>query len=163
MKLARNNRTKTDCGVIAALNAARWSGLKYSYKRVFDTAVSAGYSPEKGIYFFQFSNLLKKIGVKAKRIRPKSSNEMVDRVDAGKMLVIFYIPTGFDVGHVMSCVLDHNGDVKVINPEPNSRRTWIQLLNDIKENGMKEFRVYEITPYGRKVTVASRDDDTRTA
>lgn len=150
MKLLGNNKTKTDCGVVAALNATRWYGIRCTYSKVLNLALASGYSPKKGIYFFQFSNLLKRMGVPAKRIYPKSSKAMAGRILRGNMLIVFYIPTGFDVGHVMSCILDHEGDIRVINPEGGERRTWIQLMRDIKANGMREFRIYEISPYKQR-------------
>lgn len=159
MKLLTKNKTKTDCGVIAAVNAAKWSGLNCTYGKVRKLALASGYSAEKGIYFFQFSNLLKKIGVPIKRIRPRSPKAMATKLRRGKMLVVFYSMPGPCSGHVLSCVLDHEGKIQLINPEPGKRhvrRTWMRFIRNIKENGTKEFKVYEI-PHKR---VASRNDDT---
>lgn len=160
MKLLRANKTKTDCGIVAAYNAAQWFGIKCTYGKVLALAVSTGYNPKVGLYLPQFRKMLRILGVPVKKIRPKSPDAMVKKINQLNMLAVLYVPTGCTVGHALSCVLDCKGDPLIVNPEPGKygdRRTWANFIVDAEVNGMKEFHVYEI-PYRTVV----RNDDSRT-
>ena len=165
MKLIKFNKTKTDCGVVAAFNAGQWSGIRCTYARTMRLALASGYSPEGGMYAFQFSNLMMKLNVPFKKISPKSPEDLYKKLKKGSMLAIFYLPTGKDTGHVLSCLVDYEGKAFIVNPErrrSSGRRTWITLMRDIEANGMKEFHVYEI-PRKRPIRLALRNDESRTA
>ena len=165
MKLIKFNKTKTDCGVVAALNAAQWSGLRCTYDKAMKLALASGYSPEHGVYAFQFSNLLMKLNVPFRKISPKSPECMLKRLKNGSMLAVLYVPTTHNVGHALSCLVDYEGKAFIVNPErkrSSGRRTWITLMRDIKTNGMKEFHVYEI-PRKQRIKLATGNDESRTA
>lgn len=159
MNILTNNKKKRDCGVVAAYNAASWCNATRPYEEVEKLARSCGYNPEKGIYFFQFSNLVKKLGVPAKKIRPRNLDEILDKLYKGKFFVFMYTPTGMDVGHAISAFVDHTGKVRLINPEPgNSRTTWSSFVLDMCQNGARNFAAYEIPR-----RLAKRNDESRSS
>lgn len=158
MRIIKKNKNKHDCGIVAAFNAAAWSDLKFTYKKVEKIAKSCGYNPNKGIYQFQFSNLLKKLSVPAKQIKPKSMESLTNKVYLGKCLVILYTQNGIDCSHIITVFRDHTGTIKMINPA-GEIKSWGTLATDIRKNGMREFYVYEIP--NRKLV--RKYDDNRTA
>lgn len=159
MKIIRNNKKKGDCGVVAAYNAASWCNISKPYEEVEKIARSCGYNPERGIYFFQFSNLVKKLGLPAKKIRPKNLDEILDKLYRGKFFVFLYTPVGYHTGHAISAFVDHKGRITLVNPEPgkNPRATWSSFVVDMLENGAKNFAAYEIP----RRSLVKRHDESR--
>lgn len=101
---------------------------------------------------------MKKLNVPAKKVKPRSIEEIESKLYLGKFFVLLYRPTGDIIGHAIVTFVDHKGHIKVINPD-SKRITWDDLAADIHANGMKEFHVYEI-PHRQLVT---KNDDSRTA
>lgn len=143
MKLIRQNRKKKDCAVVATYNALEWCKKPTSYEEVEKIAKSCGYSLKKGIYLFQFNNLTKRLGIPAKRFKPKKLDDIVRRLYKGKLLIFFYTPTGCDSGHIISVFLDHTEKVSIINPD-SKRVTWRSFVSDLSKNGVKDFAIFEI-------------------
>lgn len=143
MKLIKKNKRSKDCVIVAAYNAAIWRNMPYTYEKVEEIARGCGYNPKKGMYRFQFIRLVKKLNIPTRKIEPKSVEELTSKLNIGKFLVLLYTPTGEGRGHAATAFMDHQGHIRVINPE-NQRPTWSELIADIKENGMKEFHVYEL-------------------
>ncbi len=143
MKIIRKNKSYVDCGIVAAHNVASWCNLPKSYREVEKLAKSCGYNEERGIYLFQFANLIKKMGVPAKRVWPRSLGQLESKLNSGKLFILLYTPAGEGIGHVVTAFLDHNGDITLINPEAD-RRSWYTLTSDLVSNGAKDFQVYEV-------------------
>lgn len=143
MKIIKKNKLKTDCGVVAAYNAASWCNSCRSYSEVERLAKSCGYNPNKGIFFFQFANLMKKMGLPAKRIKPKSRKEVESRLHSGKFLIFLYTPTGHANGHAITAFVNHRGKIVIVNPE-GKRSTWFAFASDLSRNGVRNFIAYEI-------------------
>lgn len=144
MNILRNNKKRGDCGVVAAYNAAIWCHDGRPYEEVEKIAKSCGYHPEKGIYTFQFSNLMKKLGIPAKKVKPRNLDSILNRLYGGKFFIFLYTPTGMSIGHVISAFVDHKGRITLINPEANERATWSSFVIDMLENGASNFAAYEI-------------------
>jgi hypothetical protein len=143
MKLIKKNRRAKDCGVVAAFNAASWCNKYQPYSAIEKQAASCGYNRSKGIYNFQFSKLLKKLDLPAKKVWLKSVKHLESNIYLGKFYALLYRPAGYDLGHVIVTFLDHKGIIRVINPD-SQRLTWDDLAAEIHANGMCEFHVYEI-------------------
>lgn len=142
MKLITKNKKKFDCGVVAVYNAASWCNLSFFYEDVEKIAKSCGYS-SKGIYPFQFANLVKKLKLPAKKVALKNLEEVEEKLRLGRFFIFLYTPTGFDTGHIISLFMNHEGSIEIVNPE-RGRITWEDLISDIFSNGMKNFLAYEI-------------------
>lgn len=145
MNMIKNNKFEKDCGIVAAYNAASWCNFNKSYSEIETVAKSCGYSPDAGIYFFQFDKLVKKLGLPAKRLLPKSRQQIESKLHAGKFFIFLYTPIGTKSGHAMTAYNDHNGRIRLINSEGN-RKTWLDFVLDLSVNGAKNFVVYEIPP-----------------
>lgn len=143
MRLVRKNKKHRDCVVVATYNIAAWCNARRPYKEVEKIAKSCGYNDKKGVYYFQFDNIIKKMNLPVKRVRPKSFNEIESKLRRGKFFVFFYTPTGDASGHAMSAFVDDQGIVRLINPE-SQRVNWFQFGWDITLNGVRNFRVYEV-------------------
>lgn len=143
MKMAQRNRKKRDCGVVAIYNAAKWCNDRKTYREIEQMAKSCGYSEKRGLYYFQFANLVAKSGLPAKQIRPKDLNDLENRLYKGKFFILLYTPTGSKNGHAMSAFVDHQGVVKIVNPMRRCKN-WFKFGIDITLNGVKDFVVYEI-------------------
>lgn len=153
MRIILKNKTKRDCGVVAAFNAALWCNTPLPYKQVERLARSCGYSPKRGIYEFQFSHLMKKLALPVKKIKPKSIESLRKKAYVGKCFVFLYTQTGKQTGHVVTVFMDHKGIVRIFNPA-GGLRNLSQFAADIKKNGMKEFNVYEFSNKRRRYDVA---------
>ena len=145
MKILTKNKTKYDCGLIAIFNALAWCKIPKTYKQIEKIAKTCGYSPDKGIYNFQLNNLIQKLNIPAKQVKPKSLEEIQESLYLGRFFIFLYRPTGDDGGHAITSFVDHNGKIKLINSD-QERMTWNEFASDIHANGMKAFHVYEI-PY----------------
>lgn len=156
MKMIKNNRKVGDCGVVAAYNVLSWCNNHRSYREVEKVAKSCGYNSDKGIYFFQFANLIKKLNLPAKKIKPKSLEEILNKLYSGKFFVFLYTPTGSGRGHAMSAFVNHNGKIMLINPE-SKRSTWGRFCVDLIENGTRNFAIYEIP----RRTAVNKNDESR--
>lgn len=128
---------------MAAYNAASWCNLKLSYEQVEKYARACGYSYRGGIYFFQFANLVKKLGIPAKKVKPKSIDDIESRLYLGKFFIFLYTAVGAPNGHAIVAFTDHEGNIMLINPD-QERITWGDFASDVYSNGMKNFIVYEI-------------------
>lgn len=145
MKMILANRNKVDCGVVAAFNASTWCNIKLTYDKVEKIAKSCGYS-KNGIYDFQFANLINRLGIPAKRIVPKSRENLEKQLYKGKFFIFFYTSSQVEPGasgHIVSAFVDHTGEIRIVNPE-GYRRTWLRLVTDLNENGVKNFVAWEI-------------------
>lgn len=143
MKLIKKNTHKKDCGVVAAFNAASWCGVYRPYGEIEKAAKSCGYNPSKGIYHFQFAQLLRVLDIPAKKAKPKSREALESKIHLGKFYVLFYQLTGDSLGHIISAFTDHTGSIKIVNPA-KYLRTWNDLMTEIDTNGVKELHVYEM-------------------
>lgn len=159
MKLIKKNKTSSDCGVVAAFNAASWCNKYRPYQEVEKIARSCGYSKKNGIYPFQFQYLLKKLDVPVKKVKLKSLEELESRIYLGKFYCLLYTPVGYDVGHVVSVFMDHKGAIRVINAV--EWLTWDDLAAEINANGMRNFNVYELPHRELVRKVATRNDELR--
>jgi hypothetical protein len=153
MRIITKNKNKRDCGIVAAFNAAVWLNSPKPYKYVEKLAKSCGYNPERGIYDFQFSHLLKKLDIPAKKIKPKSMDSLAKKVYVGKCLVLLYTQTGVSTGHAVTVFMDHKGMIRIFNPL-GELKNWGQIATDIKKHGMKDFNVYEINRRTKRYDVA---------
>jgi len=142
VKILKKNKTQTDCAVVAAYNAASWCNLKKTYKEVEKAARECGYG-NHGLYVFQFSFLLKKLKIPAKHVKPRSLGDIESKLLLGKFLILLYTQTGQNVGHVVTAFTDHEGRIKLVNPE-NTLQTWNELAAEVYAHGMKNFFVYEL-------------------
>jgi hypothetical protein len=158
MRLIKKNRKKKDCGVVAAFNVSSWCDLYKPYTQIEKAAKSCGYNPDKGIYFFQFASLMKKLGIPSKRLKSATVHDIESGLYLGKFFVLLYRPNGYDLGHVIVTFLDHHGHIRVINPD-SKRVTWGDLASDVYAKGMKDFHVYEIPNRKSIQRMAARDDD----
>ena len=129
--------------MIAAFNAASWCNLGHSYRDVEKAAKSCGYHPEKGIYHFQFSNLISKLNIPAKKMRPRSLGELESKMYLGKFFIFLYTPTGEFNGHAIVAFTDHEGNIRLINPD-SERETWDEFAAEIYAKGMKNMSVWEL-------------------
>lgn len=154
MKIIRKNKKRGDCGVVAAFNAASWCNAYRPYTEVEKLAKSCGYHPDKGIWHFQFANLVKKLGIPAKKVRPKSLEELQTSIYLGKFFVFLYTPTGQHTGHAITVFLDHTARIRIINPD-EERVTWGDFASDVHANGMRNLTIYEIP---RRDLVKKHDD-----
>ncbi len=138
------NKTKTDCGIVAAYNASAWCNKKISYEEVESTARSCGYS-SVGIYGFQFINLIKKLGLPDKRVTLKSVTNVEKQLHKGKFFIFYYTPSAVvnASGHIITAFVDHTGNIRIVNPDP-LRTTWRSFVNDLTQNGVKNFAAWEI-------------------
>lgn len=145
MKMIHWNKTETDCGVVAAFNASAWCNIKTTYKKVEKVARSCGYS-EKGIYFFQFDYLVKKLNIPAKKVALKGVKDLEKRLYRGKFFIFLYTPTEVKgSGHAITAFVDHTGNIRIVNPEPGGKRfTWRRFVTDLNENGVKNFAAWEV-------------------
>lgn len=143
MKLIKKNRTSSDCGIVAAFNAASWCNVGKSYNYIVKTAASCGYSSNKGIWPFQFVSLTKKLKIPAKKIKPKNFKDLKNKLYDGKLLIIFCRRTEEMSGHIVSLFMDHEGSIVLVNPNKRMK-SWVSLVRDISINGIKEFHIYEI-------------------
>lgn len=158
MRIIKKNKTKTDCSVVAAFNAASWCNSYRPYKEVEKIAKSCGYNPQRGIYHFQFSNLIKKLQIPAKKIKPKSIDELETKLYLGKCFIFIYYLTGNIGGHVITAFMNHKGNIKLVNTQ-DGLITWGDFASEIHARGMKEFHVYEIP----NRQLVRKHDDSRTA
>jgi hypothetical protein len=145
MKMILANKTKVDCGVVAAFNASAWCNIKTTYRKVEKLARSCGYG-KSGIYDFQFANLINKLNIPAKRIDPKSRENLEKKLYSGKFFIFFYtLPQikSATSGHIVTAFLDHTGEIKIVNSD-GYRRTWWRFVTDLNENGVKNFIAWEI-------------------
>lgn len=136
------NKKAFDCGVVAAYNVSTWLDMGKTYKEVEAVAKSCGYG-KKGIYLFQFHNLLKKLKIPAKKVRPRSPGELEKKIDDGKLFIFLYTPSSKKMGHVIVAFMDHLGSIRIVNPD-SVRNTWRKFMFDIKQNGVKDFDVFEV-------------------
>lgn len=139
------NRNKVDCGVVAAFNASAWCNINLTYDKVEKIAKSCGYS-KNGIYDFQFANLISRLNIPAKRIPPKSIENLEKQLYRGKFFIFFYTPSQIKPGasgHIVTAFVDHTGEIRILNPD-GVRRTWRMFVNDLNENGVKNFVAWEI-------------------
>jgi Peptidase C39 family len=141
MKLIKKNKGASDCGVVAAFNAASWCNVYRTYADVEKLARSCGYG-KSGIYPFQFSYLLKKLGIPVKKVKPKSLDQLESNIYTGKFYCILYTPAGFSNGHVVSVFMDHKGNIRVINPV--KWLTWNELAAEMNAHGMVNIHLYEV-------------------
>ena len=144
MKLLLKNKKKLDCGIIAAFNMAAWCNSPKTYEELEKLAKTCGYSPKKGIFFFQFANLIKKMKLPTKRIRSTSIQELEDKLSKGKCFVFLYTLAGEDNGHAMMVFSDHLGRFKIINPQKSRSKTWWDFAWDVQVNGVRNMAIYEI-------------------
>jgi hypothetical protein len=154
VRLIKKNRRSKDCGVVAAFNAASWCNVYKPYREIEKFARGCGYNRKRGIYNFQFASLMKKLNVPAKKVKPRSIEQIESKLYLGKFFVLLYRPTGDIIGHAIVAFSDHKGHIRVINPD-SQRITWGDLVSDVRTNGMKEFHVYEIP---RRQVVTKNDD-----
>lgn len=143
MKIITRNIKKNDCAVVAAFNAASWCYVDKTYEEVEKLAKASGYSLKKGTRNFQFVNLIKKLNIPVKRVKPKSLDDIRSRLNSGKLFIFLYTPTGEHVGHAVSMFSDHTGKIIIVNSDAE-RSTWSEFVHDINTNGMKNFFIYEI-------------------
>ena len=143
MKIIAKNKTKFDCGIVAAHNAASWCNVHKKYSEIEKIAKSCGYNPNKGMYPFQFDNLLKKLKVPVKKIKLKSLRQLKNKLYLGKLFIFLYKPNKESNGHIIAVFLNHHGKIQIVNPDIE-RLTWIDFIEDISNNGMVEFISYEI-------------------
>lgn len=143
MKIIRNNKTSKDCGVVAAYNAASWCNKNRPYKDIEKIARSCGYSPKNGIYAFQFSNLMKKLNIPAKKIKMKNIKEIESNLYTGLFFVFLYTPINSFSGHAISAFMGQDGHIKLVNPD-EKRVTWNDFAADVYSNGMRNISIYEI-------------------
>lgn len=133
MKLIKKNKKSKDCGVVAAFNAASWCNLYKSYREVEKLAMACGYNENGGMYSFQFANLIKMLGLPAKKTGIKTIETLEKNLRNGKLYIIFYIFAESDEGHIVAVFADHEGRIRLINPEKeeshgeNSCRTCRKL------------------------------------
>jgi len=142
VKLIRKNKKENDCGIVAAYNVASWCNIYKSYSEVERIAKSCGYNSERGIFFFQFAHLMKKLNIPIKKVNVSSIEDMKEKFYAGKLLAFLYTSVGFNVGHAMIGFLGHNAKIQMVNSL--SSYNWIDFSEEIEECGMKNFIVYEI-------------------
>src|SRR5882672_7714434 len=126
MKILRKNKKKRDCVVVAAYNAASWCNLNKTYKEIEKVARSCGYNDKKGTYYFQFDNLVKKLNLPAKRIKPRSLNEIENRLYKGRFFIFLYTELNSSTGHAVSAFVDHAGRVILVNPE-GELKNWFEF------------------------------------
>lgn len=139
------NKTKTDCGVVAVANAVAWCNLGKTYEEVEKVARACGYG-QRGIYGFQFVNLLRKLKIPAKRVGPLGLEYLENQLHNGKMFIFFYTPYSVRPGasgHVVTAFADHTGNIRIVNPDRH-RRTWRSFVSDLNENGVKNFASWEV-------------------
>jgi len=144
MKLVHWNKTESDCGIVAVTNAAAWCNIDANYEKVEKVAKSCGYG-KSGVYHFQFIHLIKKLKIPAKRFRPKTLQDLEKQLYKGKLFILFYTPS--DVlkgsGHVITAFVDHTGSIRIVNPG-ETRNTWRRFVNDLRENGVKNFAAWQV-------------------
>jgi len=145
MKIIRRNQKKGDCAVVAGFNASSWCHSYKPYKVVEKIAKSCGYHPERGMYIFQFANLMKKLKIPAKRVKPKNMYAVESKLYLGSLLIFLYTHTGSYNGHVMTAFMDHKGRIRLINTN-NEPITWDDFASDIQAREMSNFAVYEVPP-----------------
>jgi len=143
MKIIFKNQKKGDCGVVAAFNAAWWCNRAISYQWVEKLAKSCGYNESNGMYAFQFAKLIKKLKLPANKIKPRSMEYVKDGMYCGKSYIFLYTRRASDRGHVIMTFLDHEGVFRIINPG-RSLGSWKIFEQDLQDNGVRNFYVYEL-------------------
>ena len=144
IKLLYKNQKKLDCGIVAVFNASQWCNIAQPYETIEKLAKSCGYNPKKGIFFFQFANLIKKLKLPAKRVKSKSIKEIESKLDSGKFFIFLYTSAESDTGHAIVTFTDHRGRIIIINPQKNGPKTWIGFAYKLVTEGAKNFIAYEI-------------------
>ncbi len=129
--------------MVAVYNASRWCQLPKTYREIEKVARSCGYSQKGGIRYFQFANLVSKIGLPARKIKPKSLNDIESRLYRGKFFIFLYTAAGKKSGHAMTAFVDHEGIVKIVNPMRRCKN-WFKFGIEIMLNGVEDFVVYEL-------------------
>ena len=158
MIFIRRNRSKVDCGVVAAYNATSWRRTGLTYEEVEAHARACGYSRTKGIHRFQFHRLIHKLNLSAKKVaRATSEDTLEELLFAGYLLVFLYQPAGMNWGHAISAFVDQDGEIRLINPD-GERPTWEDFAEELSTSGVKHFEVYAIPSKG-----SLQNDNTRTS
>lgn len=137
---------RSDCGVVAAFNAASWSKKTTTYALVERAARCSGYKKGRGIYGFQFVNLLNKLNIINKRSVNKNIEEIETEILLGKCFVILYHPKGHSYGHAITA-LRHRGRISILNPD-STHITWNEFASDCYAGGMESLVAFELPHRG---------------
>lgn len=130
MNIITRNKTKADCGIVAAYNASSWCNMGISYDDIVPVAEVVGYDKEKGITPRDFDELVRALDMPARMLQKTNPFEIQKIVRTGQAVIVLYVEKGKKFGHAIT-IFPQRDHIKIINGDKNKWTTWNDFAAEI--------------------------------